>query len=99
MDLKIKTETDFNPWRVKSIEDFTSVDYSCPECERSFSTSEQFVCHAMTSHQKARDTRVLAALGKKITSASASAARKNRGALGVSGALQTSENNLQKYLK
>jgi len=59
MDLKIKmetTETEFNPWRVKSLEDFTSVVYSCPECESSFSTSEQFVCHAMISHQKARDT-------------------------------------------
>ena len=43
--------------------------------------------------------RARAALGKKITSASASDARKNRGALVVSGALQTSENNLQKYLK
>ena len=34
-----------------------------------------------------------------LESASASGARKNRGALVVSGALQTSENNLQKYLK
>ena len=29
----------------------------------------------------------------------ASGAQKNRGALGMNGALQTSENNLQKYLK
>ena len=49
-------ETEFNPWRVKSLEDFTSVVYSCPECERSFSTSEQFIGHAMMSHPKARDT-------------------------------------------
>ena len=48
-------ETEFNPWRVKSLEDFTSVVYSCPECDSSFSTSEQFVCHALISHQKARD--------------------------------------------
>ena len=42
-------------------------------------------------------TRVLESAARKI--ASASGARKNRGALGVSGALQTLENNLQKYLK
>ena len=41
----------------------------------------------------------LASGARKIASASASGARKNRGALGVSGALQTLENNLQKYLK
>ena len=47
---------DFNPWKVKSLEDFTRIVYSCPECERSFSTSEQFVGHAMMSHPKARAT-------------------------------------------
>ena len=47
---------DFNPWKVKSLEDFTRIVYSCPECEQSFSTSEQFVGHAMMSHPKARAT-------------------------------------------
>ena len=51
-------ENDFNPWKVKSLEDFTLtyVVYSCPECQRTFSTSEQFIGHAMMSHPKARDT-------------------------------------------
>ena len=49
-------ENDFNPWKVKSLTDFTCVVYRCPECERSFSTSEQFIGHAMMSHPKARDT-------------------------------------------
>ena len=49
-------EGDFNPWKVKSLEDFTKIVYSCPECEQSFSTSEQFVGHAMMSHPKARAT-------------------------------------------
>ena len=49
-------ENDFNPWKVKSLSDFTSVVYSCPECERTFSTSEQFIGHAMMSHPKARNT-------------------------------------------
>ena len=53
---KIKMEGDFNPWKVKSLEDFTRIVYSCPECEQSFSTSEQFVGHAMMSHPKARAT-------------------------------------------
>ena len=54
----MENEDDFNPWKVNSLEDFTIVVYSCPEpdCEKSFSTSEQFICHAMMSHQKARDT-------------------------------------------
>ena len=47
---------DFNPWKVKSLKDFTSVVYSCPECEKTFSTSEQFIGHAMLSHQMARDS-------------------------------------------
>ena len=34
----------------------TYVVYSCPECQRTFSTSEQFIGHAMMSHPKARDT-------------------------------------------
>ena len=55
-DLKINMGNDFNPWKVKSLEDFTCVVYSCPECERTFSTSEQFIGHAMRSHPKARDT-------------------------------------------
>ena len=49
-------KNDFNPWKVKSLTDFTCVVYRCPECERSFSTSEQFIGHAMMSHPKARDT-------------------------------------------
>ena len=49
-------ENDFNPWKVKSLTDFTCVVYRCPDCERSFSTSEQFIGHAMMSHPKARDT-------------------------------------------
>ena len=49
-------ENEFNPWKVTSLEDFTMIVYSCPECERIFSTSEQFIGHAMMSHPKARDT-------------------------------------------
>ena len=49
-------ENDFNPWKVNSLKDFTCVVYKCPECERSFSTSEQFIGHAMMSHPKARNT-------------------------------------------
>ena len=49
-------ENEFNPWKVTSLEDFTMIVYSCPECERIFSTSEQFIGHAMMSHPKARAT-------------------------------------------
>ena len=42
-----------NPWDVSSLEAF--LHYNCPECEDKYSTKEQFVCHAMMVHEKARD--------------------------------------------
>ena len=52
-----------NPWNVISIEAFHF--YNCPECEDKYVTKEQFVGHAMISHQKAR-VPLLAILDEKI---------------------------------
>ena len=45
-----------NPWNVSSLEAF--LHYNCPECEDKYSTKEQFVCHAMMVHEKARWNRL-----------------------------------------
>ena len=50
MELEVET----NPWNVLSLEAFRF--YNCPECDDKYPTREQFVGHAMISHQKARDT-------------------------------------------
>ena len=50
MELEVET----NQWNVLSLEAFHF--YNCPECDEKYSTREQFVGHAMISHQKARDT-------------------------------------------
>ena len=49
-----RMEVEYNPWNVSSLEAF--LHYNCPECEDKYSTKEQFVCHAMMVHEKARDT-------------------------------------------
>ena len=49
-----RMEEAYNPWNVTSLEAFHF--YNCPECEDKYSTKEQFVCHAMMVHEKARDT-------------------------------------------
>ena len=43
-----------NPWNVTSLEAFHF--YNCPECDNKYSTSEQFVDHAMIVHEKAQAT-------------------------------------------
>ena len=50
MELEVET----NPWNVLSLEAFRF--YNCPECDDKYPTREQFVGHAMISHQNARDT-------------------------------------------
>ena len=47
-------EVEYNPWDVSSIEAFHF--YNCPECDNKYSTSEQFVGHAMIVHEKAQGT-------------------------------------------
>ena len=47
-------EVEYNPWDVLSIEAFHF--YNCPECDKKYSTSEQFVGHAMIVHEKAQAT-------------------------------------------
>ena len=47
-------EVQTNPWNVLSLEAFHF--YNCPECGDKYSTREQFIGHAMISHQKARNT-------------------------------------------
>ena len=47
-------EEAYNPWNVTSLEAF--LHYNCPECEDKYATKEQFVCHAVMVHEKARDT-------------------------------------------
>ena len=45
---------EINPWNVSSLEEF--LYYNCPECEKKYSTKEQFVGHAVVAHKNARDT-------------------------------------------
>ena len=49
-----RMEVEYNPWNVLSLEAF--LHYNCPECEDKYSTKEQFLCHALITHEKARDT-------------------------------------------
>ena len=46
-------EEKFNPWNVKSLEDF--LYYCCPQCDHKNITKSAFIKHAVVNHSKSQE--------------------------------------------